>query len=70
MLREGFGMGGDSVESGAKTSVYCATADGLGKFNGQYFERSRPASSQAAEDKKMQEALWEASCTVLEPWLK
>jgi NAD(P)-dependent dehydrogenase (short-subunit alcohol dehydrogenase family) len=69
MLREGFGMGGDSVESGAKTSVYCATAAGLEKYNGTYFNNSRPAPSQAAEDKKMQEALWEASCMVLKAWL-
>jgi NAD(P)-dependent dehydrogenase (short-subunit alcohol dehydrogenase family) len=69
LLRLGFGAGGASLASGAKTSVLCSVGEGLEAYNGGYFSDSRPASSQAAQDIKKQEALWEASCSVLKPYL-
>jgi NAD(P)-dependent dehydrogenase (short-subunit alcohol dehydrogenase family) len=38
-----FGVGGEPLAEGAKTSVYCATATGLESQNGGFFAHSRPA---------------------------
>lgn len=38
-----FGMGGAPVSMGAKTSVFCATVQGLESYRGGYFSDSMPA---------------------------
>lgn len=43
MLIRVFGVGGEPLAEGAKTSVYCATATGLESQNGGFFAHSRPA---------------------------
>ncbi len=62
LLRAGFGLGGASVERGARTPVYLASAPELEKVSGEYFEDEKPVpSSPATYDTDLQEALWEAS---------
>jgi NAD(P)-dependent dehydrogenase (short-subunit alcohol dehydrogenase family) len=62
LLHKGFGAGGAKVESGAKTSVYVATAKELAGKTGLYFSDSREtACARAANDKKLEEGLWDAS---------
>ncbi len=63
LLRAGWGMGGASVEQGARTSVYLATAPEIDGITGKYFfdmqgER-RPAN--IAYDKSVQNRLWQIS---------
>ncbi|MCW1969272.1 MAG: SDR family NAD(P)-dependent oxidoreductase [Anaerolineae bacterium] len=43
MLVRVFGVGGEPLAEGAKTSVYCATATGLENQNGGFFAHSRPS---------------------------
>jgi NAD(P)-dependent dehydrogenase (short-subunit alcohol dehydrogenase family) len=61
LLRKGFGgMGGASLASGARTSVYCATAPGLP--SGRYYSDGAevPCAAQA-NDPALERALWEKS---------
>jgi NAD(P)-dependent dehydrogenase (short-subunit alcohol dehydrogenase family) len=62
LLRTGFGMGGGSLESGARTSVYCATAPELAHVTGRYFSDAREArSAPHATDEKLEAKLWAIS---------
>ncbi len=62
LLREGFGMSGGTVESGAATSLHVATDPALARVTGKYFSDSREAqASAAARDRKTQERLYEVS---------
>jgi NAD(P)-dependent dehydrogenase (short-subunit alcohol dehydrogenase family) len=55
-------IGGVSVEKGAKTSVYLATAPELNKVSGKYFAKCREAIPSAlAQDITLQQQLWEVS---------
>ena len=70
LLHKGFGAGGASLESGALTSVYCATRPGLEKFNGGYFSNSAPAgANKKADDPQFRKALWDRSSALLKNWL-
>jgi NAD(P)-dependent dehydrogenase (short-subunit alcohol dehydrogenase family) len=70
LLHKGFGSGGASLESGAKTSVYCATRDGLDKYNGGYFSNSAPAAANSkVQDTKYRKEFWDKSLGLLKPWL-
>ena len=66
LLRVGFGMGGATVESGARTSVKVASDPALRGVTGKYFsdERER-ASSSESHDRELQRALWEASAQMV-----
>jgi WW domain-containing oxidoreductase len=49
-----------SIEQGAATTVYCATADELERSGGQYFRDCKPhAMSQGARDSELAKQLWE-----------
>ncbi|MFO0594838.1 MAG: SDR family NAD(P)-dependent oxidoreductase [Myxococcaceae bacterium] len=62
LLRTGFGMGGGTVESGARTSVYCATAPELEGVSGRYYSDSREVrAAPHATDEALERALWDAS---------
>jgi NAD(P)-dependent dehydrogenase (short-subunit alcohol dehydrogenase family) len=67
LLRAGFGMGGASVEQGARTSVYLATSDAVEGVSGRYFIDCREAKpSRQARDRALAEALWRESERLLE----
>jgi retinol dehydrogenase-12 len=62
LLRTGFGMGGASVETGALTSVYCATEAELVSKTGRYFSDSREArEAPQASNPALERALWDES---------
>jgi NAD(P)-dependent dehydrogenase (short-subunit alcohol dehydrogenase family) len=57
LLQKGFNASGASVESGARTSVYCATEPKLAKVTGAYFSDARLAAcAPHANDVKLEEA--------------
>jgi NAD(P)-dependent dehydrogenase (short-subunit alcohol dehydrogenase family) len=66
LLRTGFGMGGAAVETGARTTVYCATEKGLETSSGAYFSDARevPCGPQA-NDPPLEKALYEKSCALV-----
>lgn len=62
LLHAGFGMGGDSVSNGAKTSIFLASDPSVEKISGKYFVNCAPkASSPLSHDKNLQKQLWEYS---------
>jgi NAD(P)-dependent dehydrogenase (short-subunit alcohol dehydrogenase family) len=62
LLRTGFAMEGASLESGARTSVYCATAPELANVSGKYFSDSRQARcAPHALDARLEAELWAVS---------
>ncbi len=70
LLTRNFGMTGDGVEKGARTSVHCATAPGLENHQGAYFVDSRPSKPSAqALDAGFAEAFWNKSLESLAAFL-
>lgn len=70
MLRDHYGMDGDSLEAGAATSLYLATSAEAEGVTGAYFVRQRTAPiAPAAKDKTLQKRLWEVSEELLGDWL-
>jgi NAD(P)-dependent dehydrogenase (short-subunit alcohol dehydrogenase family) len=70
LLRAAFSMQGASVEQGARTSVFLATADAAAAANGKYFVDCREtAPSRTARDETLAEALWERSEQLLAAFL-
>lgn len=65
-----FGMGGAPVPMGAKTSVFCATAQGLESYRGGYFSDSMPAQANGIlyNKAKVQE-FWELTLVRLKEFL-
>lgn len=62
LLRAGFGMGGASLEKGARTSVYCATAPELSRVSGRYYSDAQETPcAPHADDPKLEGLLWEKS---------
>jgi retinol dehydrogenase-12 len=63
LLRKGFGaMGGGTLEQGAATSVYCATAPELAKVRGRYYSDSTEVTAAPqARDETLEEGLWALS---------
>jgi NAD(P)-dependent dehydrogenase (short-subunit alcohol dehydrogenase family) len=62
LLREGFGMSGGSLESGAATSVRVATDPALARTTGRYFSDQREVpTSRAAQDRAAQRRLYDLS---------
>jgi NAD(P)-dependent dehydrogenase (short-subunit alcohol dehydrogenase family) len=70
LLMAGFGMGGDSLENGAKTSVYLASSGEVKGITGKYFSNKREQSpSGIARDQHIQKVLWEKSIEWTKPFL-
>lgn len=66
MLRDHYGMNGDSVESGAETSVYLATAPNVAPITGEYYVRKQIAPvAPAVKDAALQKRLWQVSAELL-----
>lgn len=62
LLRAGWSGGGASVQHGAATPVYLATAPEVEGVTGQYFvDRQAVAPSSSARDRKLQAELWRVS---------
>ncbi len=62
LLKEGFGMSGDSLTTGAATSVYLATSEEGGKVTGKYFAKSKiTESSPLSRNEEIAEQLWKLS---------
>ena len=56
-----------SPASGARTSIYLATEEGLEEHNGGYFKKSKPAkTSKIAQNGEAAKRLWEYSEEILE----
>jgi NAD(P)-dependent dehydrogenase (short-subunit alcohol dehydrogenase family) len=70
LLRVGWGMGGGSLSSGSKTSVYLASSPDVENVTGKYFSNSRPANSaKVSNDIAVQKKLWQMSRTMVAPFL-
>ena len=70
LLRSGFGMGGATVEQGARTSVYLATSPEVAGVSGRYYVDCRPATpSRTARDEALAARLWEESERLLAAFL-
>lgn len=55
-------LGGVSIEKGAETSIYLATADEVKNVSGKYFAKCKETKpSQTAQDETLQKQLWELS---------
>ncbi|MBL8914995.1 MAG: SDR family oxidoreductase [Archangium sp.] len=62
LLKTGFGMGGAPLESGAKTSVYCATSPSLEGVTGKYYSDSREKqAAPQAYDAALEAKVWAIS---------
>lgn len=62
LLAQGFNMTGDTVEAGAATSVYLASAPELAETTGQYFNKKRATlSASATQDRELRAKLWRVS---------
>lgn len=67
LLKAGFGMSGDLVEEGCKTSVYLASADNIADTTGKYFVNSREAdASPYAYNPGLRKNLWKLSEEICE----
>ena len=63
LLREGFGGGGASLDTGARTTTMVATDPSLAKTTGAYFSDARKATASAtARDMKLAKKFYETSC--------
>jgi NAD(P)-dependent dehydrogenase (short-subunit alcohol dehydrogenase family) len=63
LLRTGFGGGGASVETGARTTVMVATDPSLSTTTGAYFsDRKKASPSATARDAKLARTFYEKSC--------
>ena len=66
LLRAAFESGGASVEVGAKTLVFAATAPELEGVSGKYLVNNRPNSSkEITYNKEVQETLWRKTEEIL-----
>ena len=66
LLHTGFGMGGASLESGARTTLYCATSGELAAVTGRYYSdghEEQPAAR--ANDPELERALYLRSCELV-----
>lgn len=63
LLQAGFGAGGASVESGARTSVYCATSRELTTVSGRYYSDAHEEQCAArANDPELERELYLKCC--------
>lgn len=62
LLKAGFNMAGGSVESGARTSVFCATDPSLAQVSGRYYSDGREVACSAhATNEPLEADLWAVS---------
>jgi NAD(P)-dependent dehydrogenase (short-subunit alcohol dehydrogenase family) len=62
LLREGWGLGGDSVSEGAKTTVYLASSNDVNGITGKYFTNSSVSEpAQISYDKEIRKKVWQLS---------
>lgn len=66
LLKTGFGMAGASVESGARTSVFCATSKSVGVSGTYYSDARQVPCSPHANDPALEKAVYEKSCALLD----
>jgi NAD(P)-dependent dehydrogenase (short-subunit alcohol dehydrogenase family) len=60
LLYAGWGMGGDSLENGAKTSVYLASSEEVKGVSGKYFVNMKEEkSSPITYDENLQDEFWQ-----------
>lgn len=64
LLHKGFGMAGASVASGARTSVFCATSNGVGPSGAYYSDAREVPCAAHANDPSLERALYEKSCVL------
>lgn len=70
LLRRGFGMGGGSVDDGARCSVFLATSPKVARTSGKYFVDCREQKPSAkARDDRLGSELWDTSLRLLEAYL-
>ncbi|PLX14846.1 MAG: dehydrogenase [Marinilabiliales bacterium] len=66
LLQNGWGMGGASLEQGARTSVYLADSEQVEGVSSKYYVDSMERKSVAISyDKKVQNRLWEISENIM-----
>lgn len=62
LLRKGFNISGNSIESGAATSVYLASSPEVEEVSGEYFVDRKPEDAGAqATDPALQKQFWQIS---------
>lgn len=67
LLHKGWGLGGSSTKSGAKTPVYLALSDEVKNITGKYFVDKTPTRSSAITyDKKVRKEFWNYTKNLLE----
>lgn len=70
LLHTGFNIRGDTLENGARTSVYLATSPKVRGVTGRYFENRHETSCSAlAADHELDDALWRWTERALSDWL-
>lgn len=70
LLHTGFNMKGDTLEKGARTSVYLAISPEVRGVTGLYFDECREAQASAlAKDHELDDALWRWTEHTLYDWL-
>jgi NAD(P)-dependent dehydrogenase (short-subunit alcohol dehydrogenase family) len=65
LLKTGFGMAGASVESGARTSVFCATSKNVGASGTYYSDARETPCAPHANDPVLEKAVYEMSCALV-----
>lgn len=60
-----------SPESGAQTSIYCATSPAVAAVSGRYFDNcAEIAPAPAGQDRALAKELWDVSCAIIADKLK
>lgn len=66
LLRDGFGIDGESLEEGARTSIHLSLTEQLANVSGKYFVREMPTPSSAASyDVQLRKDLWVSTLRAL-----
>jgi NAD(P)-dependent dehydrogenase (short-subunit alcohol dehydrogenase family) len=70
LLRIGFNMTGDTVESGSENSVYLASSDSVQNITGKYFVKLDPSpTNPSANDPNLQLEFWNKSMELIKSYL-
>lgn len=65
LLQAGFNMSGASLESGARTSVFCATSDRVGASGTYYSDAREVPCAPHATNADLEKRLYERSCALV-----
>lgn len=69
LLRQGYGMGGESVEDGARCSIFLATSPKVARVSSKYFVDCREQKPSAkAQDQRLGSKLWDTTLQLLEAY--